>query len=60
MKWAVRPLELVRDGGRTVLVLEDHGGEPLARLLGAPMQVGRFLRLALAVAGTWARSTSGG
>ena len=27
--WAVRPLELVRDAGRTVLVLEDAGGEPL-------------------------------
>src|SRR5689334_9871854 len=28
--WAVRPLELVREGGRTLLVLEDPGGEPLA------------------------------
>src|SRR6516225_3471161 len=45
--WAVRPLELVRDGGRTMLVLEDAGGEPLDRLLGAPMEVGRFLRLAI-------------
>jgi hypothetical protein len=27
--WAVRPLELVRDGGRAMLVLEDPGGEPL-------------------------------
>jgi hypothetical protein len=42
--WAVRPLELVRDAGRTMLVLEDAGGEPLDRLLGAPMEVGRFLR----------------
>jgi hypothetical protein len=32
--WAVRPLELVRDGGRTMLVLDDAGGEPLERLLG--------------------------
>src|ERR1700682_5035384 len=38
--WAVRPLELVRERGRTMLVLEDPGGEPLARLLGAPMEVG--------------------
>src|SRR6516164_10806523 len=45
--WAVRPLELVRDAGRTMLVLEDAGGEPLDRLLGAPMEVGRFLRLAI-------------
>ena len=48
--WAVRPLELVREGGRTVLVLEDPGGEPLDRLLGAPMEVGRFLRLAIGIA----------
>ena len=48
--WAVRPLDLVRDAGRTVLVLEDAGGEPLDRLLGAPMEVGRFLRLAIAIA----------
>ena len=33
--WAARPLELVREDGRTMLVLEDSGGEPLARLLGA-------------------------
>ena len=33
--WAVRPLELVRERGRTMLVLEDPGGEPLERLLGA-------------------------
>jgi hypothetical protein len=33
--WAVRPLELVRDVGRPMLVLEDPGGEPLERLLGA-------------------------
>src|SRR5215468_7850308 len=46
--WAVRPLELVRDAGRTMLVLEDSGGEPLDRLLGEPMEVGRFLRLAIA------------
>jgi hypothetical protein len=43
--WAVRPLELVREHGRTMLVLEDPGGEPLDRILGAPMEVGNFLRL---------------
>ena len=48
--WAVRPLELVRDGGRTMLVLEDPGGEPLERLLGAPMEMGTFLRLAIGIA----------
>jgi PAS domain S-box-containing protein len=48
--WAVRPLALMHDGGRAMLVLEDAGGEPLHRLLGAPMEVGRFLRLAIAIA----------
>ena len=47
--WAARPLELVRERGRTMLVLEDPGGEPLDRLLGAPMELGRFLRLAIAI-----------
>ncbi|MGA2125618.1 MAG: AAA family ATPase [Xanthobacteraceae bacterium] len=47
--WAARPLDLVRDAGRTVLVLEDVDGEPLDRLLGAPMEVGRFLGLAIAI-----------
>nr|WP_233287105.1 AAA family ATPase [Bradyrhizobium oropedii] len=47
--WAVRPLELVGEAGRTILVLEDEGGEPIERLLGVPMKVGRFLGLAIAV-----------
>ena len=48
--WAVRPLDLVRDAGRTMLVLEDVDGEPLDRLLGAPVEVERFLGLAIAMA----------
>jgi serine/threonine protein kinase len=48
--WAVRPLELVRERGRTMLVLEDTHSEPLDRLLGVPMEVRSFLRLAIAVA----------
>src|SRR5215831_12375023 len=48
--WAARPLDLVRDAGRTMLVLEDAGGEPLERLLGPPMEVERFLRLAIRIA----------
>jgi PAS domain S-box-containing protein len=47
--WAVRPLELVRERGRTMLVLEDPGSEPLGRLLGAPLELGRFLRLAIRI-----------
>jgi serine/threonine protein kinase len=48
--WAARPLDLVRDGGRAMLVLKDPGGEPLELLLGAPMEVGHFLRLASGIA----------
>jgi len=47
--WAVRPLELGRDRDRTMLVLEDPDGEPLERLLGSPMEIGRFLRLAISI-----------
>src|SRR5262245_55679178 len=41
--WAARPLELLHERGRTVLLLEDPGGEPLKRLLGAPTELGNFL-----------------
>jgi PAS domain S-box-containing protein len=47
--WAVRPLELLREPGRAMLVLEYPGGEPLDRHIGPPMEVGRFLRIAVAV-----------
>jgi len=49
--WAARPSELVRENGRTMLVFEDFGGEPLARLLGAPMEAPGFLPLAIGIAG---------
>src|SRR5947208_1425104 len=48
--WAVRPLELIRESGRIMLVLEDTDSEPLHRLLGPPMELRSFLRLAIAVA----------
>ncbi len=49
--WAVRPLKVERGSGRTmVLVLEDPGGEPLAKLLGSPFDVGDFLALAIGAA----------
>jgi PAS domain S-box-containing protein len=47
--WAVRVLDFSREGGSPTLVLKDPGGEPLARLIGAPMEVGRFLHLALGI-----------
>jgi serine/threonine protein kinase len=48
--WAARPIELIREGGRTMLVLEHAGGEPLGRSLGVPMETGSFLRLASSIA----------
>jgi PAS domain S-box-containing protein len=48
--WAVRPLELVRENAQIILVLEDSGSEPLHLMLGAPMEVQSFLRIAIAVA----------
>ncbi|HXU79990.1 MAG TPA: AAA family ATPase, partial [Polyangia bacterium] len=46
----VRPLGRATWQGRPALVLEDFGGVSLASLLGSPMEVGHFLRLALAIA----------
>ncbi|HXM25868.1 MAG TPA: AAA family ATPase, partial [Chthoniobacterales bacterium] len=48
--WAARPLTLTCSEERTMLVLEDPGGEPLDRFLGQPMELGRFLRLAINLA----------
>ena len=45
--WAARPLALVRDRGRTLLVLRDPGGEHLDRLLERPLELTRFLRVAI-------------
>jgi serine/threonine protein kinase len=47
--WALRPVELVREGGRMMLVVQYVGGEPLDRLIGQPMEIGQFLRLAVAL-----------
>jgi hypothetical protein len=49
--WAARPLALTRHEGRTVLILNDPGGEPLDRILkrhqGQPLDLTRFLRIAV-------------
>jgi serine/threonine protein kinase len=47
--WAALPLELVTERGRIALLIADPGGEPLERLTGEPMEVGRFLRLAIGI-----------
>ncbi|SEF09802.1 PAS domain S-box-containing protein [Rhizobiales bacterium GAS191] len=48
--WAARPVRLIRPEGRLMLVLEDPGGEPLERLLGQPLEVAPFLRIAVPLA----------
>ena len=53
--WALRPTELVRESGRTMLVVDFAGGKPLDRLIRQPMEIGRFLRLAVAMAAALGR-----
>src|ERR1700735_182078 len=48
--WAARPLKLEPNQGRLTLLTEDPGGEPLLRLLGRPLEIGSFLRLAIGIA----------
>src|SRR5713226_5693538 len=52
--WAARPLALTRHEGRTILVLNDPGGEPLDRILerrqGQPLDLTRSLRIAIGLA----------
>src|SRR6267143_1792847 len=49
-EWTARPVVLTEHQGRTALVLEDPGGEPLDGLVGAPMELGLSLRLAVGLA----------
>jgi serine/threonine protein kinase len=49
--WAARPVALTRYNDRMTLVLEDPGGAPVDRLLGRPLDVSPFLRIAIPLAG---------
>src|ERR1700692_269037 len=49
-QWAARPVGLIRREARLMLVLEDPGGEPLERLLGRPLEIAPFLRIAVPLA----------
>jgi serine/threonine protein kinase len=49
--WAARPVALTHRDGRVTLVLEDPGGAPLDRLLGQPLGISHFLRIAIPLAG---------
>src|SRR5260221_433537 len=52
--WAAQPLALTRHQGRTVLVLNDPGGEPMDRILdrglGQPLELTRCVRVAIGLA----------
>ena len=52
LRCALKPLSLIRHEGRTMLILPDPGPQVfgLDRLLGQPMELGRFLRLAINLA----------
>jgi PAS domain S-box-containing protein len=49
--WAARPVALTRYNDGMALVLEDPGGAPIDRLLGRPLDVSHFLRIAIPLAG---------
>jgi PAS domain S-box-containing protein len=51
--WAARPVALTHYHGRMTLVLEDPGGAPL--LLGRPLDVSHFLRIAIPLVGALRR-----
>ncbi|MDB5607960.1 MAG: histidine kinase [Bradyrhizobium sp.] len=53
--WAARPVALTHYNDRMTLVLEDPGGAPLDRLLGRPLDVSHFLRVAIPLAGALRR-----
>jgi PAS domain S-box-containing protein len=48
--WAARPVKLTRHNGAPALVLEDPGGTPADRLIGRPLDVPHFLRIAIPLA----------
>jgi serine/threonine protein kinase len=48
--WAARPIALTHYNGGMALVLEDPGGTPADRLLGRPLDVSHFLRIAIPLA----------
>jgi PAS domain S-box-containing protein len=54
--WAAKPLAITRQDGRTILVLQDPGGQPLDRILerdqGQGLDLTRFLRTAVGLART--------
>lgn len=48
--WAVRAIDLIRDEGRSALILDDPGGLPLDARLGGALEIAPFLRIAVSLA----------
>ncbi|HVI78205.1 MAG TPA: serine/threonine-protein kinase PknK, partial [Candidatus Acidoferrum sp.] len=48
--WAARPLALVHQQGRPMLLLEDPGGEILESFMGHPLELPQFLRMSISLA----------
>ena len=49
-RWAARPLALSHYRDRVALVLDDAGGQPLDQMLGQPLALPDFLRIAISLA----------
>jgi len=49
--WAARPIALSHQNGRSSLLCEDPGGSPLDRMLGGPLKIREFLRIAIPLVG---------
>jgi hypothetical protein len=56
--WAARPVALTHYNGRMTLVLEDPGGAPVDRLIGRPLDVSHFLRIAIPLEGLFTKTSS--
>src|SRR5215471_251284 len=54
-EWAAVPAAVVQHQGRTVLIVEDPGGEPLDRFLGTPIELGRYLYFAIGLSAALAQ-----
>jgi hypothetical protein len=50
--WAAKPIALVYRQSQPVLVLSDPGGVPLDRLIGQPMELSHFLKMAVGLTAT--------
>jgi serine/threonine protein kinase len=52
--YVLKPYALETHGAQPRLIFEDFGDQPLASLLGAPLETGRFLDIAIQLAGALA------